>query len=71
MSMMIKKTREYYSEVRQLINHEIEKKAELMVQALTYKYTHPIMKKLQSNSYGDLTPGKIFQLISFLRGSAE
>ena len=42
-----------------------------MVQALTYKYTHPTVKKLQENSFSELTPYKIFQLISFLRGSAE
>lgn len=71
MNLLIKKSREYYAELRQTICHEIEKKEELMCQALEYKYTHPVVKKLRSENYAELSPLKIWQMISYMKGTVE
>lgn len=41
----------------------------MMCRALEYKHTHPVISKIKEQKFNELNPQRIFQLISYLRGS--
>lgn len=55
--------------MRESIDHEIEKISDMMGGALELKHTHPVITLLKSQRYSELTPQRMSQLISYLRGA--
>lgn len=68
MQLLIQKVRTYYKELRSSLCHEVEKMEDLMVRALEYKHTHPVINILKQQNYNMLSPQKMVQLLSYLRG---
>jgi hypothetical protein len=69
MKLLIEKTQSYYREVRESICHEIDKIADMMSKALAYKHTHPVITLFKHQRYNEISPQKMMQLLSYLRGA--
>lgn len=41
----------------------------MMVRALLFKHTHPVISLYQQQKYNQITPQKMTQLLSYLRGA--
>lgn len=41
----------------------------MMTKALCYKHTHPVINLLKFQKYNEISPQKMVQLLSYLRGA--